>query len=54
MAEKRTNPIPIRFPDEVTARLRLVAAKQGVPKNRIVVDLVKNFLEQIESDQATA
>lgn len=49
MSIKQSNPMPIRFPDEITAKLKQYAADKGIPKNRLVVNAVIKFLE----DEAT-
>jgi len=43
------NPTPIRFPQEIAAKLKLVAMERNIPKNRLVVIAVKQYLAQIES-----
>jgi predicted transcriptional regulator len=45
MRTKQSNPMPIRFPDEITARVKEYAASKGIPKNRLVVNAVIKFLE---------
>jgi predicted DNA-binding protein len=54
MSRKQLNPTAIRFPDDITARLKQYAASKGIPKNRVVVEAIVKLLEQEESDQAAA
>jgi predicted DNA-binding protein len=50
--KKRENPDAVRIPRQLRDRLLQAAAESGIPKNRIVVNAIDQFLTRIEKPQA--
>jgi predicted DNA-binding protein len=50
--KKRENPDAVRMPRQLRDRLLQAAAESGIPKNRIIVRAVGEFLSNSEKPQA--